>query len=318
MKKTLAILFAVLLTALLFASCQTTPAAEGSGESASASGAKLEKAAVEIALNGDSFTCSSSSVMDKDGSILINSAGTYLISGSLNDGGIIVDCVDAGVTTLVLKGANITHSDGACIDIVKTQTAVITLYEGTENVLTDGAKYVFENPEDTEPDGAVYSKEDLTINGEGTLTVNGNFACGIVSKDGLKIESGNINVKSVHHGIKGKDYLVVNGGTVTVDAERDGIKSTNYKTELVGYVEINGGKLNINSADEAIQAISAVRFNGGEVTVTSTNNGIKCDGSIIFMGGTVTIDVEDNALNGFDITKSENCTVTIGGNPYNG
>lgn len=313
MKKTLALLLAVLTASLLFVSCSTAPTDE------SEAGAKLEKKATEITLTGSGATCDSSSVyVGEDGKISINSAGTYLITGTLDDGMIYVDCVDAGIITLVLKGVSITNGDGACIHIRKAQNAVITLYEGTENTLTDGKSYKFDNPEDTEPDAAIYSKEDLTINGTGSLTVHGNYSTGIVSKDGLKIDSGNITVNAVRHGIKGKDYLVINGGAITVNALRDGIKSTNYDSQLVGYIEINGGSVNIMSEDEAIQAISAVTINGGELTLGSTNNGIKCDGAINFNGGTVAIDVEDNALNGFVINKKEACTVTISGVPYNG
>ena len=313
MKKTLALLLAVLMASLLFVSCSTEPKDE------SEAGAKLEKKATEITLTGSGATCDSSSVyVGEDGKISINSAGTYLITGTLDNGMIYVDCVDAGIINLVLKGVSITNDDGACIHIRKTQNAVITLYEGTENVLTDGASYKFENPEDTEPDAAIYSKDDLTINGTGSLTVNGNYSNGIVSKDGLKIDNGVINVTAARHGIKGKDYLVINGGTINVNALRDGIKSTNYDSQLVGYIEINGGTVNIMSEDEAVQAVSAVNFNGGTVNVGSTNNGIKCDGAINFNGGTIAIDVEDNALNGFAITKKEACTVTISGVPYKG
>ncbi|MBQ4350285.1 MAG: carbohydrate-binding domain-containing protein [Clostridia bacterium] len=314
MKKTLALLLAALAAAssLLFTACSTTT-------DESEAGANLEKKATEITLTGSGATCDSSAVyVGEDGKININSAGTYLITGTLDDGMIYVDCVDAGVIDLVLKGVTITNNDGACIYIHKTQDAVITLYEGTTNVLTDGSVYTFENPEDTEPDAALFSKEDLTINGTGTLTVNGNYSNGIVSKDGLKIDNGTINVNSARHGIKGKDYLTINGGTITVNALRDGIKSTNYDSQLVGYVEINGGTVNITSEDEAVQAVSAINFNGGEVTLGSTNNGVKCDGAINFNGGSVSIDVEDNALNGFAINKKEACTVTISGVPYNG
>ena len=317
MKKTLALLLAGLTVAAsaLFSSCSSSTEAEDQ----TTAGAALEKKATEIVLQGSTATCDSSHVyVGEDGKISIQGAGTYLISGTLDDGQIYVDCVDAGVVTLILKDAHITNNDGACIHIKKTQDAVITLYEGTTNTLTDGTVYKFDNPEDTEPDAALFSKEDLTINGTGTLVVDGNYSNGIVSKDGLTIESGVIQVDAARHGIKGKDNLIINGGTITVNALRDGIKSTNYENQTVGYITINGGTINIMSEDEAVQAVSYISFNGGDVTLGSTNNGIKSDGAINFNGGTVTIDVEDNALNGYAISKSEACAVTISGAPYNG
>jgi len=317
MKKTLALILAGLTVAAsaLFSSCSTS----SEPEDQATAGAVLEKKATEIILQGSTATCDSSHVyVGEDGKISIQGAGTYLISGTLDDGQIYVDCVDAGTVTLILKDANISNNDGACIYIKKTQEAVLTLYEGTTNTLTDGTVYKFDNPEDNEPDGALFSKEDLTINGTGTLVVDGNYSNGIVSKDGLRIASGVIQVDAARHSIKGKDYLVIDGGTITVNALRDGIKSTNYDNQTVGYIAINGGTVNIMSEDEAVQAVSYVSFNGGSVSMNSTNNGIKSDGSINFNGGTVSIDVEDNALNGFSVSKSENCTVTIGGAPYNG
>lgn len=317
MKKTLALFLAGLTVAAsaLFASCSSA----NTEEAQNTAGAALEKKATEIILSGSTATCDSSHVyVGEDGKISIQGAGTYLVTGTLDDGQIYVDCVDAGIVTLILKDANITNNDGACIYIKKTQEAIITLYEGTTNTLTDGTVYKFDNPEENEPDGALFSKEDLIINGTGTLVVDGNYSNGIVSKDGLKIESGVIQVDAARHGIKGKDYLVIDGGTITVNALRDGIKSTNYDNQTVGYIAINGGSINIMSEDEGVQAVSYIAFNGGDVTIESTNNGIKSDGAINFLGGTVTIDVEDNALNGYAVSKSENCTVTISGAPYNG
>ncbi len=275
--------------------------------------------ATEIKLNGTAVECESESVsVSADNKITITKAGTYSVTGTLNDGQIYVDCVDAGQIDLVLNGADITNNDGSCIVIKNATDAVITLYEGTVNTLTDGESYTFEKAGDDEPDAVLFSKEDLTINGTGKLVVNGNYAGGIYSKDGLKIDEGEYQITSVTHGIKGKDYLVINGGTIDIHAIGDGIKSNNVESELVGYVEINGGKLSIYSEDEAVQAVSRVSVNGGEITLQSLNNGIKSAGSIEFNGGTVTIDVQDNALDAVTITKNDACSVTIDGTPYVG
>ena len=124
---------------MLFASCSSTetPAAEDAE-----AGAKLEKKSIEVVLNGDSVTCASPSVQYDAGKVTINSAGTYLISGTLNNGMIYVNCVDAGIIDLVLKGVNITNETGACIYVQKTQGAVITLYEGDLNWVYDQVKAI--------------------------------------------------------------------------------------------------------------------------------------------------------------------------------
>lgn len=312
MKKIFALLLAALTvsSATLLTSCSTTE--EGSATVSL-------KNATEIVLNGDTAACDSQAVyVGEDGKITITAAGTYSITGTLNNGQIYVDCVDAGQLDLVLNGANITNDDGPCIVIWKAQDAVVTLYDGSVNTLTDGSKYRFESPADDEPDAALFSKEDLTINGTGKLVVDANYSGGIFSKDGLKIDSGDIEIDSVNHAIKGKDYLVINNGTIRINALGDGIKSTNYDSDLVGYIEINGGTLDIYTEDEAVQAVSGVKINGGTLTVNSINNGIKCVAGIDFNGGTVDLNAEDTALDAMSINKTEECTVTINGNPYNG
>lgn len=306
-KKLIAILAAAaLVTPILLTSCS-------GGEDS------ILKHATEIKLNGATAECDSETVyIDENNKITITRAGTYAVSGTLDDGQIYVDCVDAGELNLVLNGATITNNDSSCIVIKNATEAVITLYEDTVNTVTDGTSYVFDKPTDDEPDAAIFSKEDLTLAGAGKLVVNGNYAGGIYSKDGLKIEGGEYEINAAAHGIKGKDYLVINGGTLDIHAIGDGIKSNNTESELVGYVEINGGKLNIYSEDEAIQAVSRITVNGGETVIQSINNGIKCAGSIKFNAGSVSIEAQDNALDAAEITRNDACTVTIDGSPYVG
>lgn len=310
MKKIFALLLAAVTSAAMFASCASTePAAET---------VSLKKA-TEITLSGDTAVCDSSAVyVGEDGKITITAAGTYNITGTLNDGQIYVDCVDAGKLTLVLNGASISNNDGPCIVIWKAQEAVLNLYDGSVNSLADGSKYKFDNPADDEPDAAVFSKEDLVINGTGTLMIDANYSGGIFSKDGLTINSGNIEIDSVNHAIKGKDFLVINDGTLKLTALGDGIKSTNIENDSVGYLTINGGTIDIYTEDEAIQAVSAINVNGGTVKINSANNGIKCTKAINFNGGSVDLTAQDNALDAVAVNKTEGCTVTINGNAYNG
>lgn len=310
MKKFKALALAVVMAASVLTAC-------GTGEDASSDATSL-KNSTEIVLNGDTAACGSQSVYITEDRISITAHGTYVLTGTLNDGQIYVDCVDAGEVTLILNNANIHNEDGACIYIKKAQVAQVELYEGSVNTLSDGDSYTFDNPEEDEPDSCLFSKEDLVIQGTGTLNVEANYMNAIVSKDGLTIKDGIYNLNAINHGIKGKDYLTINGGELNITAIGDGIKSTNYETELVGYVEINGGTLNITSDDEAIQGVSRVTFNGGTTNITANNNGIKCATNIEFNDGTVVLDAVDNALDALDIAVSETVSVTINGTPYKG
>ncbi len=278
----------------------------------------LDRATV-INLEGTTASCESETVfVSNDGKITITRAGTYALTGTLDDGQIYIECVDAGNVDIVLNNATINNNDGAAIVFKKASDATLTILDGTVNTLSDGTSYTFEKPGDDEPDAVVFSKEDLVINGAGKLVIDANYAGAIYSKDGLTIDSGEFELDSAAHAIKGKDYLVINGGKFNIHAIGDGIKSTNTETELVGYLTINGGELNIYSEDEAIQAVSALNINGGTIAIQSTNNGIKCGGKIYLNAGNVTIDVQDNAIDAADVAHESACTVTVNGSPYVG
>ncbi|MFC9710772.1 carbohydrate-binding domain-containing protein [Paenibacillus sp. NPDC056933] len=222
-----------------------------------------------IKLNGTTASITGSGAKAANGSVTISAAGTYVLSGKLTDGQIVVNVADKGTVHLVLNGATINDNDSAAIYIQKAGKAVITLEEGTENAVSDGKTYVYADDTTDEPDAAIFSKADLTFNGTGKLTVTGNYNEGITSKDDLKIISGTINVKSADDGIKGKDMVAIQAGTITIDAEGDGIKSTNDTDTTKGFVAIAGGTFNIQSGSDGIQAETALVADGGTYNIVT-------------------------------------------------
>ena len=85
--------------------------------------------------------------------------------------------------------------------------------------------------------GIVYtSKDDLTLNGEGTLTVVSPAGHGIVSKDELTITSGSYKVTAGSHALNGKDSVAIAGGSFDLSAGKDGIHSENSDDETLGFV----------------------------------------------------------------------------------
>ena len=201
--------------------------------------------------------------------ITINAGGTYNFSGTLEEGQIIVDSSDDKKVNIVLNGVNISCSDSAPIYVKKADKTTITLSEGTENYISDGESYVYEDETSDEPDAAIFSKDDLTINGDGSLVVNGNYKDGIVGKDDVNIKSGNITVNAVANGIKGKDSITVTGGSLIINAGADGMKSTNDSNTEKGYILIENGTFNITSAEDAIQADNYVTVKEGDFTIVS-------------------------------------------------
>jgi len=222
-----------------------------------------------IILKGDSIVLEGSGGVVDGNRIAITSAGTYIISGTLEDGQIIVKTEDKEAVTLILNGAEITCSNNAPIYIDKAKTTVITLADGTNNFVTDGSSYVFADSASDEPNAAIFSKDDLTINGNGSLMVNANYSIGIQSKDDLEITGGHIVVNAVGDGIRGRDSITIRNADVSVNSGGDGMQSNNDEDAQKGFVEIAGGVINVIAAMDGIQAETKVIISNGDITISS-------------------------------------------------
>ncbi|WP_025709044.1 carbohydrate-binding domain-containing protein, partial [Paenibacillus graminis] len=231
-------------------------------------------ASTDIALAGMTAEIEGAGAAAKDGSVTITEAGTYILSGTLSDGQIIVDEQAKGTVRLVLNGVSLKDSDSAPVYIKEAGKVVITLQEGTENSVADGATYVFADAATDEPSAAIFSKADLTINGTGKLTVTGSYKDGISSKDDLKIAGGTIDITAADDGIVGKDLVAVQGGNITIKAEGDGIKSTNDEDTAKGFVAITAGTFDITAGNDGIQAETAEVIDGGTFSLV-TNGGYE-------------------------------------------
>jgi hypothetical protein len=191
-----------------------------------------------ITLEGDSITFDGTGATVNGTIITITSAGMYSISGTLYDGQIIVDTQDSETVKLVLNGVDINCSTSAPIFVRNAEKTVITLADGSENDVTDGTSYLFEDAESDEPNAAIFSKDDLTINGNGSLTVTANYNNGIASKDDLLITGGTITVKAINDGLKGRDSIAVMDGIISINAGGDGMQSNNDEDPEKGYIYI--------------------------------------------------------------------------------
>lgn len=236
-----------------------------------------------IKLNGTTATATgsgASGVKAANGSVTISQAGTYVLSGELTDGQIVVNVANKGVVQLVLNGASIHDNDSAGIFIQQAGKAVITLEKGTKNFVSDGKTYVYADKSTDEPDAAIFSKADLTFNGAGQLTVTGNYNEGITSKDDLKIISGSISVKAADDGIKGKDMVAIQTGTIKIDAAGDGIKSNNDKDINKGFVAIADGTFNIVSGSDGIQAETTLVMDGGTFNIETAGGSVNAPAKV--------------------------------------
>ena len=221
-----------------------------------------------ITLNGTTATSTDPSVKITGSTVTITAEGTYLVSGTLDDGQIIVDA-DGAKVQLVFANANITSKTAAPVVVRNAKKVFLTLADGTVNTLTSTAS-IDETAEDAE-NAVIYSRETLTINGTGTLNVNdsGTGMNGITSKDELTITGGTITVNTAGNGVKGKDFVAIADGTLTVNAGEDGIKATNATDAGMGFVFICGGTITVNAAEDGIQAETELAIEGGEVNITA-------------------------------------------------
>jgi hypothetical protein len=277
-----------------------------------------------IVLNGNSVAVTGSGATTNGNIVTITSAGTYVISGTLADGQIIVNTADTGTVRLVLNGVSITNTTSAPIYIMQGKDTVISLADNKQNYVTDSRSPVASS---VEPDAAIFSKSDLTIEGNGSLNVVGNYSDGIASKDSLTINGGTITVNAADDGIRGKDYLIIKNGTITVNAKGDGLKSTNDEDASKGYVSVEGGMINIVSGADAIQAETNVVVTGGQFTLTTgggstatlaadaSAKGIKANTRITISGGNFNMNCLDDAINATDETNSTG-SITINGGTF--
>jgi hypothetical protein len=223
-----------------------------------------------IELSGSGASLKSGTGAEIKGSkITITAAGVYAFSGKLDNGQIIVDVQDKGTVKLVLNGAEINSSDSSPIYVKNSSKTIISLQEGTQNLIKDGEKYVLEDTANNEPNAAIFSKGDLIINGTGSLTVYGNYNNGIQSKDDLKITAGNINIYAKDDGLLGKDLLLVKEGNIKIEAGGDGLKSTNDTEEGKGFIGLQGGTFEIKSGADGIQAGTSMLITGGKYTIVT-------------------------------------------------
>ncbi|WKY46573.1 carbohydrate-binding domain-containing protein [Eubacteriaceae bacterium ES3] len=296
-----------------------------------------ENTAVSVTLNGSSISVSGNGATADGSTLTIGSEGVYILSGTLNDGQIIIDAADTDKIQIVLNGVDISSSSFAPIYVKSADKVFITLSENTENTLTDGSSYT--QIDDNNVDGVIFSKADLTINGTGSLTINSNYKNGIVSKDDLVITGGNFQITTVNNALSGKDAVKIADGTFSISAPNGkGIKSQNEDDDTKGYVYIAGGNVDISSSYEGIEAVAIViadgninivssddglngatensgnsgnpggemgadsnvyiSISGGTLNINASGDGIDSNGSLYISGGTVYVSGPTNSGNG--------------------
>ena len=247
-----------------------------------------ESKAVTIKLNGGAATASSDSVIISGSKITITEEATYIVSGELTDGMLIVDAPDTAKLQIVLSGANITSKTSAALYILEADKVFLTLADGTTNTLANGGS--FTAIDDNNIDGALFSKQDLTLNGTGSLTVTSPAGHGIVCKDDLVFTGGTYTVNSASHGLDANDSVRIANATLNIDAGKDAIHAENTDDTSRGYIYIASGTIKAEAEGDGIAAGAYMQIADGTIDLLvggGSENGSKehSDNFGGFMGG---------------------------------
>ncbi|MCR5305913.1 MAG: carbohydrate-binding domain-containing protein [Oscillospiraceae bacterium] len=250
-------------------------------------GTEPEVMTATVKLNETSATATGDNVTVDGSVITITASGSYEFSGTLTDGQINVNVPDtkkdANTVKLFFKGVTITGVNAPAVMVNNAKNTSINLVADTENFLYDG-----DNPYRTSTglsfanNAVIFSKDDITIKGDGSLRIEATQNHGIHSNNDLKITGGKLKVKTTGtkiqdgdssekfaDGIRGKESVQIKGGDIDINANGDGIKSTK------GYVSISDGEIEVKASNDAIQAedniikdgetIKAIEISGGRL-----------------------------------------------------
>ncbi len=247
-----------------------------------------ESKAVTIKLNGTTASSSSNSVKISGSKITITEDATYVVSGELTDGMLIVDAPDTAKLQIVLNGAKITSKTSAALYILGADKVFLTLAKETENALTNGGS--FAAIDENNIDAALFSKQDLTLNGAGALTVTSPAGHGIVCKDDLVITGGSYAVNCSSHGLNANDSVRIANTILNIDAGKDAIHAENSDDSSLGFIYIASGKVTAEAEGDGIAAGAYLQIANGTIDLLvggGSENGTKASSGNYggFMGG---------------------------------
>ena len=254
----------------------------------------------------DDATFSEDERIQIDGNVVtLTGAGTYLISGSLTRGQIRINASDSDKLHLILDGVSINSAGSAALYILNADKVFITLASDTINTLSSTGTYLTD--ENTNADAALYSKKDVSINGNGTLHISSEAGHGVAVKADLVMMDGNYTVSGAKHALSAKNSIRIKSGTYTLNAGTDGLHAENADKTEKGFIYIFGGTFMITAASDGIDAASTLQIIDGTFTVQAEGKGVKSTGDLLIAGGTLQITSTDDSLH-----TNASCAITGG------
>ena len=282
---------------------QTDTAASGTGAEDDGSAASYDSSTSTGALNTAELYTSRDLEQEADLSesqgvtvssgetVTIKTGGVYVITGTATDAQILVTASDEDKVQLVLDGVSITNESIPCI-YIKSADKVFVTTTASENTLSVTGTFTADG--ETNTDAVIFSKDDLVVNGKGTLNISSTDN-GITSKDDLKVTGGTVNITCSSDALEANDSIRIADGTISISTTKDGLHAENDEDNTVGYIYIAGGTLTVEAGDDAIHATTIAQVDGGTLNLTG-REGIE--GTWIQINdGTISIAASDDGIN---------------------
>lgn len=302
-------LLPLLLSALLlFAGWGAVQIKASAEDSAAVTEAEATKA-VTVTLNGIGAQADSDAVQISGSDLSITEAGTYVLSGTLENGTVTVAADPEDEVQLVLNGVSI-HSDSfAALYVAQADRVVITLAEGSENRLTNGGSFTARDENNV--NAAVYARDDISFAGPGSLQISSPGGHGIAGKDGVTVTGGAYEITAADSAIRARDSITVADGSFSLTAGGDGLHAENTDDQTLGNILITDGRFSITASDDAIHANTLLQIDGGSFALTAAEG---LEGTYISInGGDISISATDDGVNAAHKSSAYTPTVEING-----
>ena len=271
--------------------------------------AEYDGDAVEIRLNGSGAAADDAHVDIAGSDVTITGAGTYLLTGTLSNGSIIVDAGKEDKVQLVLDGADIHAETFAAIYVKQAEKVFVTLAQGTQNALSNGGSFTQRDENDV--DAVLFSRDDLTINGTGSLTIESPAGHGVAGKDEVTVTGGSCTISAAQTALRANDSIAIADGTFTLTAGTDGLHAENSDDDTLGNVTIVGGTFTIKANDDGVHANALLQIDGGSFDITAAE-GMEAT-YVQINGGQISISASDDGVNAARKSSAYTPTVEVTG-----
>ncbi|MGN0606647.1 MAG: carbohydrate-binding domain-containing protein [Oscillospiraceae bacterium] len=221
-------------------------------------------------------SCGDESVIINGSDITITAGGSYELTGNLF-GCITVQVSKEEEVVLNLNWASVSNDYGSAIYVESADKVKINSMSGTNNYFEDGGS----------SEACIYSKDDLTLKGDGYINISGNTKNAVYSKNNLKVTGGSLDIWAAGNALVGKDKVIIENGYINISWCKDGIKSTNDTDSSKGYVTVSGGTVYVTAEDDAIQAVTGVEVYGCSIYTNAGGKKVNCDGTVSVEDGCI-------------------------------